>query len=307
MKKFRKNVALAVDGGGIKGIMVTRALTILEQELGKSVHNIFRLATGTSTGSIIAAALGAGLTASRMYTLYCQLGKKVFKRTWRSILWPLSRYRYTHNALERSLRTHFGDITMGDFWSSSPSTDIVITVYDLVAKRTRFVKSWKEKYARWPVVTAVLASSSIPTYFPVVEGRFVDGGVGSYANPCYLAAYEAKFCLKWDPSETTLISLGTGRDPHYLKPGDANRFWAWNWISPVLGAFLQSADDQQVRLVHTFFSQLDFRRFQIDLAKPLRADDPSKTDELTRCGDELGRKIIQDETDWAAGIQTNSA
>lgn len=302
MKPFRKNVALAVDGGGIKGIMVTRALAVLEQELTIPVHDIFRLATGTSTGAIIAAALGAGLSAHQMYTLYCEIGREVFQRTWRSVCWPLTRYRYTHDALERSLRTYIGNTTMGDFWNATPATDVVITVFDLVSKRTRFVKSWKEKYAGWPVVTAVLASSAIPTYFPVVKGRYVDGGVGSYANPCYLAAYEAAYCLKWKPSETTLISLGTGRDPHHLKPGDADRFWVWNWINPVLGAFLQSADDQQVRLVRTFFGQLDFRRFQIDLQEPIRADDPSKTEALTRYGDELGRKILEDKTDWAVEI-----
>jgi predicted acylesterase/phospholipase RssA len=302
MKPLRKNVALAIDGGGIKGIMVVRALAMLEQELRTPVYNIFRLASGTSTGSIIAAALGAGLSATQMYALYCGFGKKVFKQTWRSRLWPLTRYRYTHDALRCSLRTYLGDITMGDFWKASPATDVVITVFDLVSKRTRFVKSWKEKYAKWPVVTAVLASSAIPTYFPVVEGRYVDGGVGSYANPCYLAAYEARYCLQWDPRETTLISLGTGRDPHYLRPGDADKFWVWNWISPVLGAFLQSADDQQVRLVRTFFKELDFRRFQIDLEKPIQADDPSQNDLLTRYGDELGRKILGNETDWALDI-----
>jgi len=33
MKPFRKHVAIAVDGGGIKGVIVTRALAILEEHL----------------------------------------------------------------------------------------------------------------------------------------------------------------------------------------------------------------------------------------------------------------------------------
>ena len=80
------------------------------------------------------------------------------------------------------------------------------------------VKPWKPDYTDWPVTLAVLASSAVPTLFPVVEGRYVDGGVGSYANPCYVAAYELRYCLGWDPAETTLISLGTGRTPHTLTP-----------------------------------------------------------------------------------------
>jgi predicted acylesterase/phospholipase RssA len=194
-------------------------------------------------------------------------------------------------------------MTMGDYWATDPPTDVVITLFDLVENRTRFVKPWKEEYVKCPVVTAVLSSCSVPTYFPVVNGRYVDGGVGSYANPCYLAAYEARFCLGWDPGETTLISLGTGRDPHTLKTGAADRFWSWNWIEPVLGAFMQSADDQQVHLVRTLFDGLDFRRFQVDLKQPIQMDDPTKIPELTAYGDELGRKILNDETDRALEVK----
>jgi patatin-like phospholipase/acyl hydrolase len=79
MKEFRKNVAVAIDGGGIKGVIVCRALAMLEQELGKSVKDIFRLAVGTSTGSIISAGIGAGITASEMYNLYVEMGAKVLQ------------------------------------------------------------------------------------------------------------------------------------------------------------------------------------------------------------------------------------
>jgi len=186
---------------------------------------------------------------------------------------------------------------MGEFWSADPPTDVVITAFDLVENRTRFIKPWKEEYAFWPVTKAVLASSSVPTLFPVIDGRYVDGGVGSYSNPCYLAAYELQFCLGWDPAETTLISLGTGRGPHELQPGDADRFYAWNWIEPVLDAFLTTANLQQVHLVSTLFENLDFRRFQVDLQESIPMDDISHMDELVAYGDELGRKILADETD----------
>jgi predicted acylesterase/phospholipase RssA len=307
MKPFRANVAIAIDGGGIRGVLVARALAILENHLGQSSHEIFRLAAGTSTGSIISAGIGAGLSGAGMHRLYCDLGASVFRKTWRMLLWPLSRYRYSNQTLEMHLRQYIGNRNMGDFWSADPPTDVVITAFDLVDNRTRFIKPWKTEYAEWPVVQAILASSSVPTYFPVVEGRYVDGGVGSYANPCYLAAYEARYCLGWGPAETTLISLGTGRNPHTLQPDEADRFWAWQWIEPVLGAFLQSADDQQVHLVHTLFETLDFRRFQVDLREPIAMDDPSKIPDLTAYGDELGRKILNDETDRALEITASRA
>ncbi|NLE43601.1 MAG: patatin-like phospholipase family protein [Chloroflexi bacterium] len=297
MKPFRKNVALAVDGGGIRGVVVTRALAVLEEHLGKMSGEVFTLVAGTSTGSIISAGIAAGLSGAGMHRLYLELGETVFRRSWRSRLWPLTRYRYPIGPLRAALMRYIGNLYMGTFWWKSPSIDVVITTFDLVTNRTRFIKPWKEEYATWPVVQAVLASSCVPTYFPVVLGRYVDGGVGAYSNPCYIAAYEAQFCLGWNPDETTLISLGTGREPHQFGPGDAARFFAWQWLGPVLGAFLQSADDQQIHLVQTFFDQLDFRRFQVDLVRPIGMDDVGAMSELTQYGEELGRKILNDETE----------
>jgi predicted acylesterase/phospholipase RssA len=290
-------VAIAIDGGGMKGLVVTRALSILEDHLGVAAHDLFRLAAGTSTGSVISAGIAIGLSGAGLHRLYAEHGKDIFRKTWRHYLWPLSRHRYPNRPLADALKRYVGDVTMGSVWAGDPPTDLVITSFDLVTNRTRFIKSWKEEYADWPVARAVMASAAVPSYFPVVEGRYVDGGVGSYSNPCYLAAYEAFVCLGWDPEETTLLSLGTGRSPHSTRPGDADRYWAWDWLGPLLGAFLQSADDQQVHLVRQFFGDLDFRRFQIDLQESVAMDDPTKVEELTQYGDQLGRKILNDETD----------
>jgi predicted acylesterase/phospholipase RssA len=190
---------------------------------------------------------------------------------------------------------------MGDFWSkeSLTLTDVVITTYDAVNNSTRFIKPWKLQYQNWPVVKAVMASSSVPTYFPIVDGRYVDGGIGSYSNPCYLAAYELTYCLGWKAEETTLISLGTGRGPETDHSKDPAGYWPWNWLDPVLDAFLSSASDQQVRTVETFFKKLDFRRFQVDLKEDLQMDDPSHIPELLEYGQQMGNMILTDQTDSA--------
>lgn len=297
MKPFRKNIAVSIDGGGIKGVIVTRALAMLEEALGQHVHDIFRLCAGTSTGSIISAGIAAGLSAAQMYDLYVELGTTVFRKNWRSFFWPLTKYRYPIEPLRDALRRQIGDIQLGDLWRASPRTDLVITTFDMVDNRTRFIKPWKKEYENWLLVDAVLASSVVPTYFPIMMGRYVDGGVGSYANPSYMAAYETQFCLDWDPAETTLISLGTGRSPHELQAGEADGYFAWQWLTPVLGAFLQSADDQQVHLVETFFTSLDFRRFQVDLQQPIEMDDAGVIDLLSAYGEEMGRRLLNDVVD----------
>ena len=304
MKPFRKHVGIAVDGGGIRGVIVTRALIMLEEALKKSCHAIFRLAAGTSTGSIISAAIGAGLTAQKINQLYVDLGGIIFKPSLRTFLWPLTKYRYPQEPFKKALVDNIGELKMGDFWKAKPPTDVVITTFDLLTSKTRFIKPWKPEYQDFPAATAVLASSCVPSYFPVVEGRYVDGGVGSYANPCYIAAYEALVCLGWKPEETTLISLGTGRSPS-LQAGEPEKLIAWKWLEPLEDAFFASTSDQQIHLVETFFQKLDFRRFQVDLKEYIAMDDPGRMDDLLVYGEQLGRMILNDQVDHAFGIKAS--
>ncbi len=121
MKPFRKNVALAVDGGGIRGVIATRALSILERHLKVPSHQIFRLTAGTSTGSIISAGIGAGLTAGQLHRLYTALGEAIFKKSWRTAFFPLTRYRYPHETFVKALHEHIGSKKMGDFWTIQPT------------------------------------------------------------------------------------------------------------------------------------------------------------------------------------------
>jgi predicted acylesterase/phospholipase RssA len=309
MKPFRKHVALAVDGGGIKGVIVSRAIARLEDYLQKPAYETFQLLAGTSTGAIVTAGIATGLFGEEIHRLYCDLGPIIFRKTWRTAMWPLARYRYPLKPLEQALEEHMGDRVLGDFWFTSKPLDLVITAFDLVDNKTLFLKPFNQSsgYDQWPVVKAVLASSAVPSYFPPVENRYVDGGVGSYHNPCYVAAYEARFVLDWDPAETTLISLGTGRAPHTLEQERIRRFWPWDWVSPVLGAFQESADDQQVHLVNTFFKEVDFRRFQVDLDDSYPMDDPERIPELTAFGEQLGEMILADETDPAMDIRAKKA
>lgn len=302
MKPFRKNVGIAIDGGGIRGIIVTQALTELERHLRQPVHDIFRLCVGTSTGSIISAGIAAGLTAQEMNALYINMGETIFPNSLRKMLFPLTRYRYSAVPFEQALEARFGGMKVGDFWRTNLRTDLVVTTYDLKVNRTRFIKSWKEEYADWPLKKAIMASCTVPTYFPILENRFIDGGVGSYANPCYIAAYEAKECLHWDPAETTLISIGTGRNPYNFNAEMVASLWGWDWIGRVLNVFSQSAYDQQVHLVETAYNKLDFRRFQIDLRESIQMDDTDQIDRLVAYGARLGRMMIKDQYDTAQGI-----
>jgi len=236
------------------------------------------------------------LSAARIHELYRELAGTIFPTTLRSRFWLLTTYRYSNQPLIDALRSVIGDAKMGDLWTATAQKDLIIVLRDLEENRNLFVKPWKQKYRDWPIWEAVVASSTVPTYFPVFKGRYVDGGVGSYSNPCYIAAYEAAFVLKdCPPEETTLISIGTGSTRTGLKPGEASGFHPWNWIGPTLDAFTVDAARQQVHLVHRFFERLDFRRFQIELTESIPMDDTSSIAKLTEYGEKLGKKILNDE------------
>ncbi len=303
MKPFRKNVAFAFDGGGMRGVIMARALSMLEEALGVKLHETIGLAAGTSGGAILAAALVSGLSAKEITELYVEAGPVVFKKGLRSALWPLMPYRYRREPLARLLEQHLGPCKLGDLWKPPEAKDLVITTFDLVENRTRFLKPWKGEYREWSVVEAVLASAAAPTYFPPVQGRFVDGGVGSYSNPCYLAAYEIVFCLGWKLEETTLISLGSGRSSQHLRPGEAEHFLPIHWLTPILDAFKRSTEDQQVHLVETFFRGLDFRRFQVSMPQSIAMDDASQIETLLSYGEQLGRMMLADACDGSMGVR----
>jgi patatin-like phospholipase/acyl hydrolase len=101
---------------------------------------------GTSTGSITVADLASGISAADLHQLYLDHGKAIFKKSWRTFFWPLTRYRYSHKALEDALRIYLGERVMSDYWTADPPTDVIITTYDLLENRPRLIKSWKSEY-----------------------------------------------------------------------------------------------------------------------------------------------------------------
>ena len=79
---------LALDGGGLKGILTLGYLEALEQLLRQRHGNdpdfrlsdYFDLIAGTSTGAIIAACLALGMAVGEVLEKYQKLGRNVFSR-----------------------------------------------------------------------------------------------------------------------------------------------------------------------------------------------------------------------------------
>ncbi|CAN6458076.1 unnamed protein product [Victoria cruziana] len=70
---------LSMDGGGMKGMATVQILKQMEQGTGKRIHEMFDLICGTSTGGMLAVALGIKkMTLEQCEEIYKNLGKLVF-------------------------------------------------------------------------------------------------------------------------------------------------------------------------------------------------------------------------------------
>ncbi|GFP97019.1 phospholipase a i [Phtheirospermum japonicum] len=70
---------LTMDGGGMKGLATVKILREIEKGTGKQIHELFDLICGTSTGGMLAVALGIKLMSlEKCEEIYKELGKLVF-------------------------------------------------------------------------------------------------------------------------------------------------------------------------------------------------------------------------------------
>ena len=237
---------LALDGGGVRGIVALAYLDRIERLLRERnggdpefrLCDYFDLIGGTSTGAIIAASIAVGLPVERIVHLYRTMMPQVFKTSrWRI---GLRRPKYSHQALARALEEQFGDVTLG--------SDRVHTGLVIVTKRFDTGSPWvihnnpRGKYFDHPQAAnkdfllrdVVRASTAAAPYFGPerlrvgedVEGVFVDGGVSPFNNPALallLVATLSGFRLNWPvgPERLFQVSVGTGSRAPSLQPDQA--------------------------------------------------------------------------------------
>src|SRR4051794_34132405 len=109
---------LAIDGGGIRGVLSLEVLQRIEDLLkAQSGRPDFRLAdyfdyiAGTSTGGIIAAGLSIGMSVSEILSFYQEAGAQMFVKA--NLLRRL-RYKFEDEPLANKLKEVFGlETTLG--------------------------------------------------------------------------------------------------------------------------------------------------------------------------------------------------
>jgi len=233
---------LALDGGGVRGILTLEVLLRIERLLAEAtgegeefrLSDFFDYIGGTSTGAIIAAGLARGMSAGELLDFYQQTGPAMFDK---AFILNRVRYLYRSEPLAEELKNKFGvqtnllpenlkclllvvarNVTTDSPWpiSSNP-----------LAKYN--VPSRADNNLNIPLWQLVRASTAAPVFFapevlewdpndPTKIFKFVDGGLTPYNNPAFLLwrmATQAPYRLNWKNGERNLllVSVGTGAAP----------------------------------------------------------------------------------------------
>jgi len=222
---------LALDGGGIRGVMTLGILKAIEQIVGQPLSGYFDYIAGTSTGAIIAASLARGMSVAEIEKFYRDAGPDMFAKT--SFIKRLNSL-YRNGPLEQKLKDVFGERT--DLKPGALKTLLLVVTRNVTTDSPWPISSNPEaKYNALaledcnlgiPLWKLVRASTAAPIYFPpevveLVPGNekktfvFVDGGMTPYNNPAFLLyrfATDPAYQLQWPTGERNmmLVSVGTG-------------------------------------------------------------------------------------------------
>ena len=238
----RPRKLLALDGGGIRGVLTLQVLIRMEDMLrGPSgqgsdfrLCNFFDYIGGTSTGAIIAAGLAIGMSAKELSDLYIATGPKMFEKAF--ILERL-RHLYKKEPLTEELKKTYGAKT--NLGSSKLKCLLLVVTRNVTTDSPWPISSnpfakynhpeRKDCNLQIPLWQLVRASTAAPVFFPpeVLQWDandpsksflFEDGGLTPYNNPAFLLsrmATQDAYGLGWKTGENNLLvmSIGTGAAP----------------------------------------------------------------------------------------------
>ena len=267
---------LALDGGGIRGVIALEVLArieeILREQSGRKdlvLSDYFDYMAGTSTGAIIASCLAMGNSVADVTKFYCENGSAMFSRA--GILrrfW----YKFGDDNLSNQLKMIFGEKT-------TLGSDKLQSLLMIILRNATTDSPWPicnnpmAKYndpaledcnLNLPLWQLVRASTAAPTYFPpevvTVGGQvflFVDGGITTYNNPAFqlfLMATLEPYRLQWETGEDKMliVSVGTGTSPQAnanLQPGEMNLLYQ---AGSIPAALMYAALNEQDFLCRTF-------------------------------------------------------
>lgn len=287
LAKTGQRKLLALDGGGIRGILSLEILAKIESELQKAMSlddsfvlaDYFDYVAGTSTGAIIATCISLGMRVDEIRDFYVKSGPAMFNKA--RLLDRFYRNKFDDKNLAQQLQAVIAEKTQQEPGKphATLGTDKLKTLLLLIMRNATTDSPWPisnnpaAKYnecslpncnLNLPLWQLVRASTAAPVYFPpeVVnvgesEFIFVDGGITMYNNPAFqlfLMATVEPYNLNWPTGEDQmlLVSIGTGLNPkanELLQPEEMNLIYN---ASSIPSALMFAAQNEQDLLCRVF-------------------------------------------------------
>jgi len=283
---------LSLDGGGIRGIITAIWLQELQKRLEKPLAGYFDLIAGTSTGSILACAVGSKMPLETIIRLYNEESDVIFPRGlafWKSKLYRLfsdglSSPKYDGQGLNTVLRSAFQNTLFSSF-----DTPVLVPAFDTFSNQPLFFRSDQRKCEDIRVWRICRGSSSAPTYFPAFPIRvgekkraLVDGGVFAN-NPAMSALAEARKMTRQQQKgriKFEVASFGTGKVPRPIPPSVAFHGGSIQWLPHIVALLFDAGSDAVNHQVAQEIGKHNLFRFQAELPETLGALDNAAPDNL---------------------------
>jgi hypothetical protein len=229
---------LSIDGGGIRGLIPALVLAEVERRTGRRIAELVDFIAGTSTGGILACALGKPdpLPAAEIAALYEEEGPRIFSRSLVKRVTSADGFldeRYDDKGLVRALGRYLGATRM-----TEAAVPLLLTAYDTERRAVHFLRS-RGDGSNATMVDAAHATSAAPTYFEPVRigaATLIDGGVFAI-NPALCAYADVAGTLD------LLLSLGTGSLTRRLPYDDVKDWGQLEWVRPLIDVVFDGGQD----------------------------------------------------------------
>jgi uncharacterized protein len=273
---------LAIDGGGIRGIIPALVLAEIEKRTQKPIFSLFDLISGTSSGGILALGLtkprlsletidslpAAQYSAEDLVQIYLEYGAEIFYEPfWEQILGQLEdifvQPKYSSEGREEIIRQYFGNSPL-----ENNLKEVFVTSYDIeqripifftnkIEKQQTESKRFRKLCSGFTLTDAALATSATPTYFAPyrvssshnTNGFYtlVDGGLVAN-NPANLAILEAQISRQENKQvlnidDILVVSLGAGSLTSVYAYDEVKKWGLLQWAKPLLNIVLDGGSE----------------------------------------------------------------
>lgn len=266
--------ALALTGGGYRGLFTARALAVIESQLKAPIGRCFDLTCGTSIGGIVALAVAFEVPMEKVVKVFLERGDKIFPPHEPpigkvAVGWDLfknaKKARYSAAPLKEAIiELIHQDATLGDALHPVAIPAVNVTQGQPQVFKTRHKSEWNRDW-KFKAVDVALATAAAPTFFELAEVQgslYADGGL--FANaPDLIALHEAEHFFNAPADAVRILSIGTTTKSYSLSFSAGRDFGIADWMQDQrLFSVMISAQQQFVdQLVQ---HRLKDRYFRID-------------------------------------------